>query len=46
MNSSQQPFLPLVVPAGTGQFVDLGDHRGHIVAGAEDTGGAFLLAAA
>ena len=42
MNTVQQPE-PLVVPAGTGPFVELGDHRGHITVSAQSTDGAFLL---
>lgn len=38
------PFAPLVVPAGQGQFFDLGDHRGWGKVGSPHNGGAFLLA--
>src|SRR5687767_7820170 len=38
-----QQLEPLVVPAGTGPYVELGDHRGHIKLSARSTGGAFLL---
>ncbi len=38
-----QQVEPLVVPAGTGPFVELGDHRGYIILSARSTGGAFVL---
>ena len=34
---------PVVVPAGTGLFVELGDHRGHAKISSRDTQGDFLL---
>jgi quercetin dioxygenase-like cupin family protein len=33
----------LVIPAGSGQFVDLGDHRGRLLVSADTTGGAFAM---
>ncbi len=38
------PSEPLVVPAGTGPFVELGDHRAHIKVTAQASGGEFVLA--
>jgi quercetin dioxygenase-like cupin family protein len=43
MNQLLQPE-PLVVPAGAGPYVDLGDHRGHIKVSAQSSGGDFVLA--
>ena len=42
MSTSQQ-IEPLVVPAGTGPFVELGDHRGHVKVSARNSGGDFAL---
>ena len=47
MNAVSQQSLesgePLFVPAGTGPFFDLGDHRGNVNISARSSGGAFLL---
>ena len=47
MNNPSQPqqqIEALVVPGGTGPFVELGDHRGHLKVSAQHSGGAFSLA--
>jgi quercetin dioxygenase-like cupin family protein len=38
------PLRPLLVHAGEGHFLDLGDHRGRIIVSAAQSGGALLLA--
>lgn len=42
--TDSRPLLPLLVRAGEGHPLDLGDHRGRIIVSAAQSGGALLLA--
>jgi mannose-6-phosphate isomerase-like protein (cupin superfamily) len=44
--SEAAPFAPAYIPAGQGQYFDLGDHRGWGKVGSAQTGGSLLLAEA
>lgn len=43
MTTTTATLVPCITRACTGRYADLGDHRGYVLASAQDTAGAFAL---